>query len=108
MQLAISGQHLDVTPALREYILARFEKVERHLPRAQHAHVVLHSERNDSWVEATLPVNGRVLHAHASATDLYAAIDMLARKIDKRARRWNKRKRGRHHNAGSMPEPVMD
>lgn len=99
MQLAISGQHLAVTPALRNYVHTRFEKIERHLPRVERASIVLHQDPDRSWVEATLPVTGRVLHAHASGMDVYAAIDALAHKIDKRARRWSKRKLGRHHNA---------
>lgn len=108
MQLEITGQHLDVTPAIREYIATRFEKVERHIPRADHAQIVLHAEPARSWVEATMPVNGRVLHANAEANDLYAAIDLLAQKIDKRARRYNQRRRGRHHNAANAAPPIPE
>jgi len=108
MQFAISGQHLDITPAIREYVFTRFKKVERHLPRAHHANIVLHQEPHESWVEATLPVNGRVLHVNAKGHDLYAAIDKVAQKIDKRARRWTQRKRGRRHQVDDIVSKGID
>lgn len=102
MELAITGQHLSLTPALRAHVTSRFEKLERHLPRAERATVVLHCDRHRNWAEATIPMRGRVFHATASANDLYAAIDRLARKLDRRALSWRKKNIDRAHRAPNV------
>jgi len=108
MQLAISGQHLTLTPALRAHVTSRFEKLERHIPKAERATVVLHCDRHRNWAEATIPMRGRVFHATATANDLYAAIDRLVRKLDRRALNWRKKHIDKSHRAPSHDRLMME
>ncbi len=89
MQIEISGQNVDLTPALRAYVTEKIERLKRHFDHLIAAHVVLKIERTEHTAEATVSVGGRPndLHAVALADDMYAAIDLLADKLDRQVRR---------------------
>ncbi|MGR3985251.1 MAG: ribosome-associated translation inhibitor RaiA [Gammaproteobacteria bacterium] len=96
MQLSISGQHMEVTPALHEYVAERVGKITRHFDHVTSAHVVLHVEKKRHMAEATLNARGATVHASASAGDMYAAIDAMTDKLDRQVVR-HKEKRADHH-----------
>ncbi len=87
MQLNLSGQHLDVSPALREYVTNKLERLERHFDHVTNANVVLSVEKTRQKAEATVHVSGATLVADAVAENMYAAIDALADKLDRQIRR---------------------
>jgi len=87
MQITVSGQQMDVTPSLREYTAQKLARIERHLERAASTNVVLQVEHRQHKAEATLVAKGATLHANAAGEDMYAAIDSLADKLDRQARR---------------------
>lgn len=99
MQLSISGHHIDVTPALRNYVTGKLTKLERHYDHITNMHVVLSVEKLDQKAEATAHITGAELFADATSNDLYAAIDMLADKLDrqivKHKEKLSDRRRGR-------------
>ncbi|MCC5872639.1 MAG: ribosome-associated translation inhibitor RaiA [Gammaproteobacteria bacterium] len=83
MQINISGHHIDVTEAMRAYVLEKFEKLERHFEHITSIHVILEVEKNRQTAEATIHIKGGELFADATSEDLYAAIDMLIDKLDR-------------------------
>jgi len=89
MQLNITGQHIEITPALREFVNTKFAKLEQYSDRITQVHVVLKGERVQQIAEATLHVSGGELHATSEANDMYAAIDGL---IDKLSRQLTRHK----------------
>lgn len=89
MQLNITGQNVEITDALREFINPKFAKLEQYFDRINQVYIVLKVEKVSHVAEATLHVNGGELHASAEAQDMYAAIDGL---IDKLARQLTKHK----------------
>lgn len=88
MNLTISGHHLDVSPALRAYVVAKLERVLRHFDQVIHVKVLL-SKHNESQkerrqrAECSIHVKGNALHAGTAHFDLYAAIDELVDKMDR-------------------------
>ncbi len=83
MQINLTGNHIDITPALRDYVLEKFQRLERHFQDALDAHVILKEETKVlKKAEATVHVAGHTLFAHAEHKDLYAAIDLLTDKLD--------------------------
>ena len=46
MNLTISGHHLEVTPALREYVLTKLDRVTRHFDQVVDVNVLLRVEPN--------------------------------------------------------------
>lgn len=89
MQLNITGQHVEITGALREFLNTKFAKLEHYFDRINQVYIVLKVEKVMQIAEATLHVNGGELHATSEAEDMYAAIDGL---VDKLTRQLNKHK----------------
>jgi putative sigma-54 modulation protein len=88
MNLTISGHHLDVTPALREYVVSKLERVTRHFDQVVDVNVLLTVEKQKEKdrrqrAEVTLHVKGRDMFCEQSHEDLYAAIDQLMDKLDR-------------------------
>lgn len=89
MQLNITGQNVEITDALRDFLNTKFVKLEQYFERINQVYIVLKVEKVAQIADATLHVNGGELHASAEAQDMYAAIDGL---IDKLARQLTKHK----------------
>ena len=89
MQLNITGNNVEITEALREFVTAKFAKLEQYFDRINQVYVVLKVEKVTHTSDATLHVNGGETHASVEGQDMYAAIDGL---IDKLARQLTKHK----------------
>ena len=96
MQLNVTGHHIEVTPALRGYLEKKLERIERHFDQVMDVHCVLTVEKLRQKVEATLRVSGHSIHADSTEEDMYAAIDLLADKLD-RCIKKHKEKLTDHH-----------
>ncbi|HWO99515.1 MAG TPA: ribosome-associated translation inhibitor RaiA [Methylococcus sp.] len=95
MQLSITGHHVDVTEALKNYVTERFARLSRHSDRVLEAHVVLSAEKLLQKAEATVQVAGTTLFAEDAQEDLYAAVDALIDKLDRQLLR-HKEKSSQH------------
>ena len=96
MQLEVSGQHLEITPALRSYVSRKLERLSRHFEGVIDVHCVLSVEKLRHMAEATVSVRGSKIHADATEGDMYAAIDALADKLDRCVKK-HKEKASDHH-----------
>lgn len=94
MNLNVTGHHLDVTPAIRDYLTTKLEKIVRHFDSVIDVHVILSVEKMRQKVEATVRVRGRDIFAEADDTDMYAAIDSLADKLDRSVLRHKEKRNG--------------
>ncbi|MEC5399315.1 ribosome hibernation-promoting factor, HPF/YfiA family [Uliginosibacterium sp. H1] len=83
MNLNITGHHLEVTPAIREFVTSKLERVIRHFDHVTATHVILSVEKLKQKAEVTLHVRGKDIHVEATEEDLYAAIDAMTDKLDR-------------------------
>ena len=83
MRIETHGQQIEVTPALREYVETKFKRLERHFEQPLEVRTLLGIRKPADVAEATLTLAGRILHADAGAQTMYAAIDVLADKLDR-------------------------
>ncbi|GAB2496290.1 ribosome hibernation-promoting factor, HPF/YfiA family [Arenimonas alkanexedens] len=83
MRIEISGHQIDVTPALHDYVQDKLARVARHFDHHLEVRVTLAVDKLEQRAEATLSTPGKTLHAEAVAPDMYAAIDLLADKLDR-------------------------
>lgn len=83
MNLSVTGHHVDITPAIRAYVVSKLNRVTRHFDHVIDVTVVLTVEKLEQKAEANLHVSGNDLHAEAIDEDMYAAIDALADKLDR-------------------------
>jgi putative sigma-54 modulation protein len=93
MQMTISGHHLDVTDPIREYVIAKLAKLERHYDHINSTAVILSVEKLSQKAEATIHVSGGELFANAENEDLYAAIDSLSDKLDRQLIKYKEKNR---------------
>ena len=103
MRIETQGQQLEVTPALREYVENKLQRIDRHFDQPIEIRVQLGLRKPDHHAEATLTVPGRTLHADATGENMYAAIDVLADKLDRLILK-HKEKQQDHH----APRVVSD
>jgi len=96
MQLSVTGHHVDVTDAMRNYVANKLEKVERHFDLVSDVHCILTVEKLRHKAEAKVNVNGGTIYADATEEDMYAAIDGLVDKLDRQVRK-HKEKLVDHH-----------
>ncbi|MFZ5509618.1 MAG: ribosome hibernation-promoting factor, HPF/YfiA family [Pseudomonadota bacterium] len=83
MNLTITGHHLDVTPAIRDYVTNKLERVIRHFDQVTSVSVILSVEKLKHRAEVTVHVRGKDLFVEAQDGDMYAAIDALSDKLDR-------------------------
>ena len=82
MQVTISGKHVEITDALREYVRRKLTRIDQHFGPVIRSHVVLHVARNRHRVETTVHAKGTQWHATAEDKDMYPAIDRVVDKLD--------------------------
>ena len=88
MNLNVSGHHVEVTPAILSYVRSKLERISRHFDDVIDAHVILTVNKVRQKAEVTLHVRGKDLHCESEEDDLYAAIDLLADKLDRQVLRY--------------------
>ncbi|MBT3348385.1 MAG: ribosome-associated translation inhibitor RaiA [Thiotrichales bacterium] len=83
MQLNITGNHIEVTEAMKSYVTEKMGKLERHFDHVTNVHVIFSIEKSGQKVEATLHISGGEIFAESVADDMYASIDALIGKLDR-------------------------
>lgn len=87
MQFNVKGHQFEVTAALRDYATAKFERITRLFDQLHEVTVVLGVEKLLHKAEVTLMLSGKTLHADATSSDMYAAIDVLVDKVEMQLRK---------------------
>ncbi len=112
MNLTISGHHLELTPAIREYVQTKLERIRRHFDHVIDIAVILTVDKlpekeKRQKAEINLHLRGKDLHAESIAEDLYAAIDTLIDKLDRQVIKYKCKVQDHQHQAlKHMPEPA--
>ncbi|WP_024851301.1 ribosome hibernation-promoting factor, HPF/YfiA family [Hydrogenovibrio kuenenii] len=96
MQINITGHHIDITDALRDYVTEKMQKLTRHFDHVTIAHTILTVDKQGQKAEATVHVSGKDLFAEHTTEDMYASIDGLVDKLDRQVIKY-KEKIGSHH-----------
>ncbi|MBK2125168.1 ribosome hibernation-promoting factor, HPF/YfiA family [Fangia hongkongensis] len=87
MPIQITGRHLEVTPALKEYVAEKMNKLNNHFDHIIATRVILSVEKDNQCAEAVVNVPGTEFVAKAENFDMYCAIDMLEDKLDAQVRK---------------------
>ncbi|MCY1277212.1 Ribosome hibernation promoting factor [compost metagenome] len=99
MQVNISGHQLDVTDALRDYVVEKLGRLERHFDKITNVQVIMEVEKLKQKIEATLHIAGGEVQANAEHEDMYAAIDLLTDKLDRQLIKHKEKQLGRLQGA---------
>ncbi len=96
MQLNVTGHHVDVTASMKGYVEKKLDRIVRHTDHIIDVHCILTVEKLRHKAEAKVLLNGTMVYADAVDMDMYAAIDALADKLDRRVKK-HKEKLTDHH-----------
>ncbi|WP_420472680.1 ribosome hibernation-promoting factor, HPF/YfiA family [Noviherbaspirillum sp. ST9] len=104
MNLMITGHHVDVSQALREYVENKLERVVRHFDQIIDIAVILGIEKPSEKdkrqrAEVNMRLKGNVIHVEHFAEDLYAAIDGLVDKLDRQVLKHKSKVQGHQNEA---------
>jgi putative sigma-54 modulation protein len=105
MNYNIRGENIEVTPALREYVEKKISKLERYFTETPNAnvHVNLKSYSDRSAkVEVTIPMKNLLLRAEEIHDDMYAAIDLIADKLERQIRKHKTKVNRKFREKGNM------
>ncbi|THF64612.1 ribosome-associated translation inhibitor RaiA [Pseudothauera nasutitermitis] len=99
MNLTITGHHVEVTPAIREYVTSKLDRVIRHFDNVTSVGVILSVEKLDQKAEVTLHTRGKDIFVEAHDADMYAAIDAMVDKLDRQVQKHKQKVQDHHHDA---------
>jgi putative sigma-54 modulation protein len=106
MNVNITGHHLEITPAIRDYVVTKLERVVRHFDNVIDVSVVMSVDKLRQKVEANLHASGKDIHAEAIEPDMYAAIDALADRLDRQVVKHKEKRNGHRHEAAAVKRDV--
>ena len=83
MNLNLTGHHLEITPAIRDYVSSKLQRITHHFDHVIDVSVVLTVEKLQRRIEASVHVRGKDIFCENADADMYAAIDGLMDKLDR-------------------------
>jgi putative sigma-54 modulation protein len=108
MNLQFTGHHLEVTPALRDYVQSKLSRISNHFDHVIDVKITMRVEKLAQKVEATLHVPGNDLHAECADENMYSAIDLLADKLDRQVLRHKEKNADHHKTNGAVKHQASE
>jgi len=105
MRYQITGKQIDIGEALQTHVKTALGAVmEKYAQRPTDANIVFSRDAHNLVCEATVHLSsGLTAQARGLATEIYAAFDACAEKMDKQLRRYKRRLKDHHRD---RPDPV--
>lgn len=107
MNYNIRGENIEVTPAIRDYVEKKVNKLDRYFVETPDTSVNVKLKVNSdktSKVEITIPMPQLVLRAEETNEDMYAAIDLIADKLERQIRKHKTKVNRKLREKGSTRE----
>jgi putative sigma-54 modulation protein len=105
MNLILSTHNVTLTKAIEDHLVTRIEKVEHMAKFAVNSRVTLEHdhERSEKQFSCSIRVSlpGPDLYAEDVENDLYAAIDLVFKKIEQQIRKRQSKYKARKHSIAS-------
>ena len=110
MNLLITAHHFQLTPAIRQYVEEKVERLTRHFDEVREIEVVLVVEENADKdrrqrAEMNVRVKGDTLHGQSDAQDIYAALDSVLEKMDRQVARYKDKVQDHNNTAVKHLQP---
>ena len=89
MEIVVTGRHLEVTPAIRDYAAKKIDHIGIDFPRGISAHVILEVDKHRHIAELVMVCGNHVtIEATDVSEDLYASIDQVVDKVARQLRKF--------------------
>ena len=103
MNINLTGRHLEITPAIRDYATSKFGKITRHFDQVIDVNIILSVEKLKQKAEATVHISGKNVFVECEDENLYAAIDTLVDKLDRQVMKHKEKLSARRHDETGNP-----
>jgi len=107
MNLDITGRHIEITPALKEFTEDKLRKLEKLLDGPLEIHVVLGIEKHRHTAEIQVKSRTAVLAGTMETGDLYASIGEVIDKLERQALKHKEKMRGHKHRKSLRDPEIM-
>ena len=101
MNIQLTGHHLEITPAIREYATSKVSKLKRHFDNVMDVNIILSVEKLVQKAEATVHISGKNVFVECEDENLYAAIDALVDKLDRQVMKHKGKLSAQRHDETS-------
>src|SRR5690606_41239538 len=91
LQFNIRGENIEVTPAIRDHIEKKVEKIERYFTDGANATAMVNLKsynHSQTKVEVTIPMKNLTLSAEERHDDMYESIVLIVCKLDRQTRKY--------------------
>jgi len=110
MHVVMTGRNIELTPALKEYLMEKLQRAQKHFDHPLDVTALLSVAKNPSiadsqTAEVTIKVNGNIIRGQESTENMYASIDLVANKIERQLRKFKTRyyhKGNKNKHAGTI------
>lgn len=107
----IRGENVEVTPAIREHIEKKVNKLERYFTEGvnatAHVNLKVYNDK-ETKVEITIPMKNVTLRAEERHNDLYAAIDLIVDKLERQIRKYKTRVNRKYREREGVAAFIQD
>ena len=98
MKIIISGKHLKITDAIKNYTEEKINKISKYTDAITEVDVVLSVEDTKSSgqihkADGLVYASGTKIKVETENTDLYAAIDELEEKLERQVRKYKEKQK---------------
>jgi len=106
MKLILSTHNVTLTDAIEKHVISKIDKLDRLNSRVVHARVTLEHDHmrvpeRQFCCSMRLAVRGPDLFAEDRESDLYAAIDLVMKKIEQQIRKRQSKYKARKHKVAA-------
>ncbi|MBS0498497.1 MAG: ribosome-associated translation inhibitor RaiA [Gammaproteobacteria bacterium] len=107
MNLKLTGNHVEITDAMRDYVTSKISKITRHFDHVIDVSVILSVEKLKQKAEANVHIRGKDIFVETDSEDMYASIDSLVDKLDRQILK-HKEKNLERRNHGSLKDQDLE
>lgn len=108
MNLHLTGHHLQITPAIREHVAHKLEKITAHFDHVIDINVIMTVEKLQHKVEAKMHLSGKEIFCEAHGEDMYVAIDHLVGKLERAVIKHKEKNLAHRHDGAPIKHRVVE
>jgi putative sigma-54 modulation protein len=108
MNLHLTGQHIQITPAIRDHVSHKLEKITAHFDHVIDINVIMTVEKLQHKVEAKMNLSGKEIFCESHSEDMYVAIDHLVGKLDRAVIKHKEKNLSHRHDTAPIKHRAVE
>ena len=107
--IQVTGRHVQVTDAMKNYAIEKISKLERLAPRIIDVTVTMDIQKLEQRVDIVMKYGHSIFKSYGSTTDMYASVDEAVHKLEAQVKKYLSRLHDHHarvHESTEAKEKV--